>query len=65
MARAPRKIIRLKEAMDILQVSRTTVRELIAKKDISVAPVPRTGRTSPIKLYESEIKGLAREWGIL
>jgi transposase len=48
--RSPRKVIKLSEAADILQVSRATVREMILRQELQLAPVPRRGRTSPLKI---------------
>jgi transposase len=63
--RSPRKVIKLSEAADILQVSRATVREMILRQELQLAPVPRRGRTSPLKLYAASVNAKAQEWGIL
>lgn len=59
--------MKLKDAMPILQLSRSGIRDWIFKyKRLRVAnEKQRTGPTSPIKLYQAEVHELAREWGIL
>lgn len=62
--RKPRKLIRLADAMVILQVSRMTLRRMILRGELKPAPVPRLGK-APIKLYEAEVIKVAQDWGIL
>lgn len=65
--RKPRKQIKLKDAMPILQLSRSGIRDQIFKyQTLQIAnEKQRRGPTSPIKLFESQVADLAREWGIL
>lgn len=51
--------------MELLQMSRSGIRDLIYKYG-KLRPAPRRGdNTSAIFLYEAEVADLAREWGIL
>ncbi len=64
--RQPRKQMRLKAAADVLQISRSTVRNLIfVERRLQIASQAKPGTTSPIKVYEAEVEEIAREWGIL
>ena len=62
--RQPRKLIKLSEAMEILPKSRGTLRNMIEAGELTPAPVPRRGPTSPIMLYEAQVIAKAKEWGI-
>lgn len=63
--RKPRKLIRLKAAADLLQVSRQTVRNMITDGELTLAPTDaRRGATSPLKVYQAEVDQVARQWGI-
>lgn len=55
----------LSEAMAVLQLSRTGVRNEIFKyRTLQIAnEKQRRGPTSPIKLFEAEVYKLAEEWG--
>lgn len=59
--------MKLAAAMQLLQLSRSGVRDQIFKyRRLRIAnEKQRRGPTSPIKLYESEVNELAQEWGIL
>jgi hypothetical protein len=66
LSRTPRKQMRLSEAADLLQVSRTTIRKLIyEERKLQVASQRKPGTTSPIKVYQKQVEELAQEWGIL
>lgn len=65
LRRKPRKTMKLADAMPLLQLSRSGLRDQIFKyKKLREAP-RRGSNTSPIVLYEAEVLDLAREWGIL
>lgn len=58
--RKPVKKIRLAQAAAMLGVSRSTVRNLIAQKRLeAIQPKPNT--TSPIKVYEAQVRQIAEE----
>lgn len=61
--RMPRKLIRVKEAAAILQESRTSVKNRIARHELQV--VPGRGKTSPLRVFEAEVIAIARQMGIL
>ncbi len=63
--RRPRKVIKLSEAAEILQISRQSIRDMIEREEIKTAPIPRRGVTSPIKVYAAQVNEIAHDWGIL
>jgi excisionase family DNA binding protein len=64
LKREPRKQMRIKEAARLLDVSPSTFRNLIAERNLQIVQ-RKPGTTSPIKVFEAQIKEIAREWGIL
>ncbi len=56
--------MRIKEAARLLDVSPSTFRNLIAERNLQIVQ-RKPGTTSPIKVFEAQIKEIAREWGIL
>jgi len=63
--RQPRKQIKLKDAMNLLGLSRSGLRDQIFKYN-RLRLAPRRGdNTSPHWLYKAEVERLAEEWGIL
>jgi excisionase family DNA binding protein len=64
LKRTPRKLIRCAEAAAILQVSRTTIKRMIASGEIK-PPFKPVGTTSPVKLYEADVRRIAERMGIL
>lgn len=64
--RKPRKLIRVSEAAELLQISKQSVRDQIYKyRRLQVANQALPGTTSPLKLYAAEVEELAKSWGII
>lgn len=67
LQRKPKALIRIKDAMSVLQISRSSVRnEIFIHRTLRIAnEAARRGPTAPIKLYQVDVENLARTWGIL
>jgi hypothetical protein len=60
-----RKQMKLSEAMNILDLSRSGLRDQIFKyKRLNLAP-RRGDNTTPIYVYAAEVERLAQEWGLM
>lgn len=64
LQRAKRKQIKFSDAMELLDMSRTTLRRKILERNLQLAP-RRGSNTSPNYLYEAEVKEYARELGLI
>lgn len=64
LRRQPRTQMKVTKAAEFLQCSPSTVRNLIKERRLqSVQRKP--GTTSPVYVYEAQVKEVAEEWGIL
>jgi len=64
LQRAKRKQMKFSDAMELLGMSRTTLRRKIVEKNLQLAP-RRGNNTSPNYLYEAEVTEYARELGLI
>lgn len=65
LQRAKRKQMKFSDAMELLEMSRTTLRrKIFIEKRLQLAP-RRGENTSPNRVYEAEVIKYARELGLI